>query len=125
AECSALSVPSMGSATRSVDLRPLGRLDQTLDLFVGEAGHPAHVRRDRDRHRIVVALPADATEIEPLVDALLELDRATPTLGIALGQLGQPLRAHADVRGRVGQGEVDRTLEGRIAARARPLNAPV
>jgi hypothetical protein len=63
----------------------------------------------------VVALSADAAEIEPLVDALLEFDRAPPALGITLRELGQPLRAHANVGDLVGEDEVDRALQDRIA----------
>src|SRR5262249_21275139 len=103
------------AARRSVDLRSLGRLDQTLDLFLGEAGQAPHVRGDRDGHRIVVALAPHAAQVEALVDALLELDRAPPTLGVALGEPRQPLRAHADVRDLVGQDEIDGTLEDRVA----------
>src|SRR4029434_5138013 len=110
---------------RSVDLRSLGRLDQTLDLFLGEAGQAPHVGRDRDGHRVVAALATYAPQGDPRVDALLELDRAPPALGLSLGQPRQPLRAHADVGDLVGQDEVDGAFEDRGAALLRAVYAVV
>src|SRR5262249_36065708 len=50
-----------------------------------------------------------------LVDGLLELDGPAPPLGIVAGQLGEPLRAHANVGDLVGEHEVHRALHDRIA----------
>src|SRR2546428_10644658 len=72
--------------------------DEALDLLVGEAGETARLLGDRDGDFLVAAVQADAPEVEALVDRLLELDRATPTLGIPLGQLVEPLTPPAHVR---------------------------
>src|SRR5687768_18204274 len=48
-------------------------------------------------------------------DRVLELDGPPPPLGIALGQLVQPARAHAHVRDLVGQHVVHRVLDDGIA----------
>src|SRR5437899_3797989 len=90
------SVCAVTAARLSVHRGALRRLDEAVDLLVGEAGEPARLGGDRDRHRLGVALPTDAAHVEPLVDRLLELDRAPAPLGIPLGQPVERLRAHAD-----------------------------
>src|SRR2546425_8027066 len=101
--------------TKSVHGGALRAADEALDLLVGEAGETARLLGDRDGDFLVVAVQADAPEVEALVDRLLELDRATPTLGIALGQLVEPLRPHAHVRDLVGEHEVHGPLDDRVA----------
>src|SRR5207245_8539795 len=97
------SVCAVTAAALSVHRGALRRLDEAVDLLVGETGEPARLGGDRDRHRLGVAGLADAAQVEPLVDRLLELDRAATPLGIALGQRVEPFRAHADAGDLVGQ----------------------
>ena len=105
----------VGAPGGSVDLGALRRLDEALDLLVGEARELPGLGRDGDGHHLVVAEPAGAAEVEALVDGLLELDRLAAALRVALGQPGQPLRAHAHVGDLVGQHEVHGALEDGIA----------
>src|SRR5260370_12823158 len=83
------SVCAVTAAELSVHRGALRRLDEAVDLLVGEAGEPARLGGDRDRHRLGGALLADAAHAEPLVDPLLELDPAT-------APLGTPLRPRVD-----------------------------
>src|SRR4029453_8492331 len=98
-----------------VDLRALGGLDEALDLLVGEAAELPRLRGDGDQHRVVLAVLPHPAEVEALVDGLLELDGPAPALRIALGELGEPLRAHAHVGDLVGEPEVPRPLQDGIA----------
>src|SRR5438094_2736912 len=78
-----------------IDGGALSSLDEAVDLLVREPGEPPRFRGDRDRHRVVVAGLPDTAEVEPLVDRVLELDRAPPPLGIARRQLVEPPGSHA------------------------------
>src|SRR2546430_2271373 len=53
------SVCAVTAARLSVHRGALRRLDEAVDLLVGEAGEPARLGGDRDRHRLGVALPAE------------------------------------------------------------------
>src|SRR5207247_10028480 len=97
-----------------IHLRPLSRLDEAFDLFLGDAGHPPDVRRDGDRYGLVVPIPPDPDEVEALVYALLEIDRLAPAVGVPLGQLREPLGPHPDVGDLVGEDELDGALETRV-----------
>src|SRR5262245_44174575 len=122
AESSTEVKPESGWVTALIDLRALRRLDQPLDLLVGEAAEGARLARDRDRDGGVVAILPDAAEVEPLVDGLLELDGAAPSLGVALGEPRQPLRSHPHVRDLVGEDVIHRALEDGIAQLPRDVH---
>src|SRR5512146_595094 len=95
-----------------------GSGDQAVDFLFAEAGQQARFAGDRDGLRAarhVVDRLARAACIEQIVDAVLELLRAPQPLGVALGQLAHPLRAHPHVSNLVGQHVVDCALDNLVA----------
>src|SRR5206468_10180957 len=95
------------AGTASVDGAPLGRLDQSLNLVVGEPGEPAVLGGDGDRNLVRGARLAHAAQVEAIVDRLLKFDRPLPALRITLGELVEPVRPDPDVGDLVGEHVVD------------------
>src|SRR5262249_55310623 len=107
---------------RSVDRGALRAAGELVDLLVGEAGQSARFLGDRDADLLVRAVQTDAAEVEALVDRLLERDGLLSPVGIALGELVEPARAHAHVGDLVGQHEIDGALDDGITDLARDVN---
>src|SRR5260370_16547345 len=99
--------------------------DQAIDLFFGEAGQQTRLASNCDPRIDFEFLVTDslldliglfhggtaATEVEQIIDIVLELLRLSETLGVAFSKLAHPLRAHPHVGDFVCQHVIDRTFD--------------